>query len=162
MAVGLFILGGSVYASKGEPGSEHDPIVSKSYVDAQLSGYQDKIDELTVQVLSLMEQVENNKEVGGNVEQVVDKTTTNYQLVTIPKGDTLVGEQGTEVIVRSGNGQIVAGDGGGLQDLTEGVDILSGEAAEKYHLLLIPRADGRGILANSELIVMVRGGYTIQ
>ncbi len=149
------VLGTSVYATKAEPGSEGDPIVTKSYVDSQIGTYKKTIDDLTVQVLDLKEQLQAD-------ENDTATSNTGYELLTIPKGGMLVGEQGTEFIVRAGNGTIVAGGGGGLQDLTDGVDLPSGSNAKKYHLLLIPRADGRGVLAESELIVMIRGGYTIQ
>ena len=88
--------------------------------------------------------------------------SSSYEVVTVPAGQSIVGKQGTEIIVRSGNGQVLASDGGGLQDMTEGTDLLGGSEIPKYHLVIIPREDGRGIYATKDLIVMVRGGYNIQ
>lgn len=147
IALSILIVGTSAYASKGEPGSANDPLVTKSYIDSKLQELETKLK------LELASNQANTKP---------DTKNMTFEVVTVPKGSTIVGEQGTEIIVRSGSGQIVSGAGGGLQDMTDGVDALAGTNAKKYHLMIVPRDDGRGINATTELIVMVRGGYTIQ
>ena len=76
-------------------------------------------------------------------------------------GSTIYGKQSSEIIVRSGEGTVVATSAGGIQDVTDGVDLLGGTKAPNNNLLIIPREDGRGILADKPMVVMVRGGYTI-
>ncbi len=146
------VVGSSVYAAKGDAGSSNDPLVTKSYVDSKVTQLQKTV-EVQASMIDLLAQEINNM---GKEE------SSGYEVVTVPAGQSIVGKQGTEIIVRSGNGQVLASDGGGLQDMTEGTDLLGGSEIPKYHLVIIPREDGRGIYATKDLIVMVRGGYNIQ
>ena len=146
------VVGSSVYAAKGDAGSSNDPLVTKSYVDSKVTQLQKTV-EVQASMIDLLTQEINNM---GKEE------SSSYEVVTVPAGQSIVGKQGTEIIVRSGNGQVLASDGGGLQDMTEGTDLLGGSEIPKYHLVIIPREDGRGIYATKDLIVMVRGGYNIQ
>lgn len=146
------VVGSSVYAAKGDAGSSNDPLVTKSYVDSKVTQLQKTV-EVQASMIDLLTQEINNM---GKEE------SSSYEVVTVPVGQSIVGKQGTEIIVRSGNGQVLASDGGGLQDMTEGTDLLGGSEIPKYHLVIIPREDGRGIYATKDLIVMVRGGYNIQ
>ena len=85
--------------------------------------------------------------------------------VALKPGKILIADAGTEFIVRSGNAVIYTEVASGVADLTDGKDLLNGETAPKNHLLSFPR-EGRGIQVKegqtSNLIVMVRGGYTIK
>ena len=146
------VVGSRVYAAKGDAGSSNDPLVTKSYVDSKVTQLQKTV-EVQASMIDLLTQEINNM---GKEE------SSSYEVVTVPAGQSIVGKQGTEIIVRSGNGQVLASDGGGLQDMTEGTDLLGGSEIPKYHLVIIPREDGRGIYATKDLIVMVRGGYNIQ
>lgn len=120
--LGGFLVGHQGRASSVAPGSDADPLVTKSYVD---------------QFLALV-------------------------VFELAKGQTLVGGAGTEIIVRSGTAKAVAGQLGGVCDLTGGRDLAQGETVKANHLLLVPRADGRGIRADTAVWVMVRGPYTIK
>ncbi|MBP3912299.1 MAG: hypothetical protein J6D39_12545 [Niameybacter sp.] len=146
------VVGSSVYAAKGDAGSSNDPLVTKSYVDSKVTQLQKTV-EVQASMIDLLTQEINN---------MSKEESSSYEVVTVPAGQSIVGKQGTEIIVRSGNGQVLASDGGGLQDMTEGTDLLGGSEIPKYHLVIIPREDGRGIYATKDLIVMVRGGYNIQ
>lgn len=112
---------GSVFA-QGTPGTETDPLVSKSYVD-QLA---------------------------------------RWRLVTVEAGRTLVASEGTELVLRAGQAKAVASASGGLADVTAGKDLANREVIKANHLLLVPRGDGRGIQAVTQVILLVRGGYGIQ
>lgn len=127
----IVIIGTAVFNTFAAPGEENDPLVSKSYVDAQ-------------------------------VASVKAATGTTFVVVRVDAGKKLMGEEGTEVIVRSGEATAIDNGQNGVSDLTAGVDLKTGQKAQLDHLLLIPRDDGRGIAAVSELYVMVRGGYTLQ
>lgn len=121
----LTVMGASaVWANNGSgsPGSEGDPIVSKSYVDARAS----------------------------------------YKPVSLTTGQKFIGGEGCEVILRSGEANIIAGGENGVADLTQGVDLKGGAPITLNHMLLIPRHDGRGLVATTDIWVMVRGSYTIQ
>jgi hypothetical protein len=47
-------------------------------------------------------------------------------------------------------------------DVTSGRDLTSNERVAANHLLLVPRNDGRGILAEGKVWALVRGVYTIK
>lgn len=162
--LGVLVMGTSAYAAKGDAGSSNDPLVTKSYVDhkiAEVGGgaSQSALSKLESQIQTQAQMIDIlTQEINGLKQQ----GSSSYEVVTVPAGQSIVGKQGTEIIVRSGNGQVLASEGGGLQDMTEGIDLLVGKEVPKYHLVIVPREDGRGIYATKDLIVMVRGGYNIQ
>lgn len=159
------LLAGSAYAVAKEPGTTNDPLVTKSYVDQKISALKGQssgsgsTNSLEKEIAELSLEMEI-------LTQEMDKLRTEkssaYEVVTVPQGNSIFGKQGTEMIVRSGEGVVLASQGGGLQDMTEGTDLNDQSSVPKFHLIIIPREDGRGLYANKELIVMVRGGYTIQ
>ena len=124
----------AVGAAGYEPGSSDDPVVTKSYVDAQIAALK--------------------KGDGG--------TATVFEPVFVEAGKTLVGGGGTELILRSGGALAVAKGADGLSDVTEGKDLAGGFAVTRNHLLLVPRDDGRGISAATDIWVMVKGTYSIE
>ncbi|MGI6130014.1 MAG: hypothetical protein ACOYEO_07995 [bacterium] len=80
------------------------------------------------------------------------------QVVELEAGEVLRGEAGTEIVLRSGQAAAITTSQGGISDLTAGRDIQNGEAVPANHLLLIPRSDGRGLRALTNIVVLVRGG----
>ncbi|MBR0598919.1 hypothetical protein [Sinanaerobacter chloroacetimidivorans] len=128
--VGLTAVAGAVDTT---PGSEGDPVVTKSYVDAQIA-----------QLKS-----------GGSASDT-------YKAVQLTAGQKLIGNEGTEVILRSGEATAIDNGANGVSDITGAKDLMTGQTVAQNHLLLIPRSDGRGILAATEVWIMVRGSYTIQ
>lgn len=127
----------SASADVAEPGSESDPLVTKSYVDKALY----------------------------NLKQYVDGKSggsTSFEIVYLEQGQLLIGDKGTEIILRSGIASVVDSDKGGLADVTAGRDITKGENVNQNHLLIVPRDDGRGLRAeNNHVVVLVKGGYTV-
>lgn len=83
-------------------------------------------------------------------------------VIELAPGDILKGYSGTQIILRSGKAAVVDTELGGLCDSTQGVDLRNGDEVRANHLLLVPRDDGRGIKATSQVIVMVRGNFTIE
>lgn len=134
----FLIIATTLYAAG--PGTADDPVVTKSYVDKVVNDLAQKL----------------------NLNGNADSGANTYQVVTVKPGQVILGKQGTEIIVRSGEGIVLSSAAGGLQDMTEGADIEGGNLAPRYHLLIVPKEDGRGIMATKELIVMVRGGHIIQ
>lgn len=127
----------AVRADIKEPGSENDPLVTKSYVD----------------------------KVFLNIKQYIDSKSSgssNLEVVYLDKGQVALGEKGTEMILRSGIASVVDSAGGGLADVTSGNDLTKGSAVLQNHLLIVPRDDGRGLRAeNNNVVLLVRGNYTI-
>ncbi len=122
------------YAVAATPGSDTDPVVSLSYLNEVFK-----------------------PEVKDEIGQ-----TTQFQLVNLSKDQKLIGGMGTEMILRMGSANVVATEMGGLSDVTLGTDISNGYAAPSNHLLIVPRDDGRGIVALNDCIVMVKGTYEIK
>ncbi|MGI6734558.1 MAG: hypothetical protein ACOX4J_10425 [Anaerovoracaceae bacterium] len=133
VALALIVTTVAVGAAGYEPGSAEDPVVTKSYVDAQIASL---------------------KGTGGS--------SAVFQPVFVEAGKKLIGGEGTEIILRSGSALAVASGQDGLSDVTEGKDLKGGFAVTRNHLLLIPRADGRGISAAEDIWVMVKGTYSIE
>lgn len=117
----LIGIGAAVWAAGDAPGSEGDPVVSKSYVDEK----------------------------------------TSFSPVQLAEGQRLIGGEGAEIILRSGEASAIDNGENGVSDLTAGADLMSGAPVGLNHLLLVPRDDGRGIAALTEVWVMVRGNYEI-
>lgn len=132
MGLGVTLMASVAYGFGAEPGTINDPLVTKSYVDQKV------------------------QEMGGSSQN------NTYQVVFVPAGEVILGKQGTEIILRSGKARAVDSTGGGLQDMTDGVDVVGGQDIARYHLMIIPRDDGRGMVSEKDCTFMVRGGYEIQ
>ncbi|MEG1583473.1 MAG: hypothetical protein RR131_02500 [Anaerovorax sp.] len=117
-------------AATTTPGSENDPVVTKSYVDAQI------------------------KANAGAAK--------SYEAVFVNMGKKVLGGNGTEIILRSGEAKSLAKGSNGIADLTDGKDLMGNQGIVQNHLLLVPRNDGRGIVATTDIWIMVKGSYTIQ
>jgi hypothetical protein len=117
------------------PGSEDDPVVTKSYVDGQIA--------------TIKQYVDNNSGSGA----------ATYKPLQVAPGKTLIGGEGTEIILRSGEATAIDNGSNGISDITAGKDLWTGNPVALNHLLLIPRADGRGIKATTDIWVLIRGSY---
>lgn len=91
----------------------------------------------------------------------VDKAST-FSVVTLPQGSVLVGEAGCELILRMGTATVIATEKGGLCDTTIGGDWPNGSAVPSNHNLIVPLSDGRGISADTDVILMVKGSYSLK
>ena len=98
------------------------------------------------------------------VNQKVAAADGQYVIVYLTKGQKLLPTASAELVLRSGSATALAPDTTqGLSDLTSGSEIYKGSSVTKNHQLLVPRADGRGIVITSnEAYVMVRGDYEIK
>jgi len=85
-----------------------------------------------------------------------------YAIVNISKGDIIVCDAGCEFIIRMGSGKIMATSKGGICDVTSGTDLANGSVAPSNHHLIVPLSDGRGMVANTDMIIMIKGKYEIQ
>ncbi|NLY44143.1 MAG: hypothetical protein GX066_09315 [Clostridiaceae bacterium] len=134
-----------VYAAVIEPGSEGDPLVTKSYIEEVMMP---KIKQ------EILEAVKGSS---GSPEQPL-----KFEVVSVQKGQKLIGGAGTELILRMGKATVIATQKGGLADTTQGVDLPNGVPMPANHLLIIPVDDGRGFSANEDVLVMVKGTYRLE
>lgn len=150
----LILIGGRV--SFSEPGSQSDPLVTFSYVEK-------KFEEIKTYV---------NEKMGESAGDT--KTASTWEVVEVSGGQSLIGKDGTELILRSGkgtsisnisqisvNGNKLAVDNG-LTDVTDGKDLKMGDSIPRDHLLIIPRDDGRGVKCSSDSFFLVKGDYSVK
>ncbi len=122
-------------AAAAAPGTDDDPLVSKSYIDSVVYPY---------------------------IDNAVASGSGGVSILNLKKGQSLYGQAGTELIVRGGTAEIIATSKGGVCDVTSGFDVADGIAAHPNHLHIVPVADGRGLRATSDAIIMVRGSYEVK
>ncbi len=133
IVISVFAVTVAAAAAADTPGSEGDPVVTKSYVDSQIA------------------------QLSGS-----GAASNSYVVVQVGVGQKLLGKGGTEIILRSGEATAIDNGANGVSDMTAGKDLMTGQSVGQNHLLLVPKDDGRGIQALTDLFVMVRGAYTIQ
>ncbi|MCG0275305.1 MAG: hypothetical protein L5655_03945 [Thermosediminibacteraceae bacterium] len=139
LALVLLLGYGISRANIGEPGSAEDPLVTKSYVDkvvAELKG-----------------------SLGGS--SPIGQQTGSFEVVNLNKGERLIAGKGTEIILRSGKAVVVDSELGGIADVTNGKDLKKDEIAPQNHLLIVPRDDGRGLIAQTDVVLVVRGSFKV-
>ena len=147
LGVCLALTGGKM-AAFSEPGGTDDPVVTKSYI----------VDKVIPEIKAY---VDERFGIAAS-EGVVTARPDSFTVVNVSAGHKVICEAGTELILRMGKGTIIATQKGGLADTTIGYDLPDGTEMPSNHNLVVPVADGRGFLANSDVIVLVKGGYTIQ
>lgn len=158
-------------AATGAPGSESDPVVTKSYVDKTVKNAAEAAAKAAAEeaagpaaeaavekeIDALTGKIKEELEIGAGTA-----SANAFIVENVPTGMSLIGAGGTEIIVRSGQAKAIDGPDGGLCDMTQGADLATGSSITNNHLLLCPRDDGRGVFAATELWVMVRGAYDIR
>ncbi len=148
---------------------ENDPLVSLSYIDEVVKPeYEAKIKELSDIITSLTDTVialeEKISALEGPPPEASDGTDGQYEVVHITnKGSKLLADSPCEIILRSGTAIAVSPIENGLNNITDGSELLNAAEIPLYNCLLVPRGgDGRGIQITSEgAYVMVRGEYQI-
>lgn len=138
----ILILAGTiaVVQAAGTPGSQDDPVVTKSYVDGKISELRSSIK-------------------GGTASSGGSDV---FQVVEVEAGKKVLGGAGTEMILRGGEASALDNGKDGVSDLTAGTDLKGGAAIVRNHHLLVPLADGRGIQTRAKAWVMIKGTYTIE
>lgn len=164
-----------------EPGSDEDPLVTKSYVDSELK-------KLTAQMNSKInllkselrksksdEAIETIKEKLFELEKTIDNFNnqiegqskyTKFKVVELEAGQSIILGDSAEIILRSGKALAIAGEkGDGLADITTDSkknNLVTDDIVPLNHLLLISRDDGRGMKAVTKIWVLVKGDYKIE
>jgi len=162
-------------AGAGQPGSDSDPLVTKSYVDqkiAQLSSQigsgsgsannatiaqlQTDVGDLTKFVIDALAEIESLKNRVAGLEN-------GFTVVEAKAGQKIILSGGSEAILRSGSAEAIVGTYGGLVDASVGGDIdKNGMKIPVQHLLISARSDGRGMLIKEKSYLLIRGSYTVK
>jgi len=117
-------------------GSREDPVVTASYVAKFVS------DVLEAQI-----------------------SEASFQLVELTQDQRIRAKSGSlELIVRPGSrARVTAQNGTGIADVTAGKELMGGDNAPVNHLLVIPRADRRGlVILSATAYILIRGDYEIE
>lgn len=118
-----------------------------------------KEDELSTKVSDLSIMLED---ISGQVNNEDIQAGLKFKIIELAKGKQLVAGESTEIIVRAGTAKAVGSESGGLADFTAGKDIQSGGLIPLNHFLLVPRDDGRGLKANTKIVILIKGTYSIK
>lgn len=143
-------------------GTADDPVVTKSYVDKCISDAlsTNKIskNDIINEVLSKIETTNDNE------VPIVTETSeyNNYKAVELKKGKIILGEEGTEIILRSGIAFAYITGVDSILDISTGTSLIDKNSISKNHLIIIPRGDGRGIRATEDAWILVKGKYSIE
>ncbi|MBE7013042.1 MAG: hypothetical protein E7416_03100 [Ruminococcaceae bacterium] len=145
LVVALCVVMAGVVISYAQPGDESDPVVTLSYIkDTVIPTIYDYIDD------KLSGKTDN----GGEAEK--------FSVLELAEGRKIICDSGCEIILRAGEAEIIATEKGGLADTTMGADLADGTAVPGNHLLIVPVADGRGVEAVKDCILMVKGKYSVK
>lgn len=86
---------------------------------------------------------------------------SSFSVVNLKAGQILIGDAGCEIILRMGSATVIATEKGGLCDITIGGDWPTGSLVPANHNLIVPVSDGRGVKADTDIILMVKGTYSM-
>ncbi|MGN1347194.1 MAG: hypothetical protein ACI4V1_10445, partial [Eubacteriales bacterium] len=91
------------------------------------------------------------------------QASSSYEVVELHYGDALYAASACDIMLRSGSAFCIAPDASqGIADYTAGAEIYNAQYLTKNHMCLIPRGDGRGIMADSDSVyIMIGGEYAI-
>ncbi len=80
-----------------------------------------------------------------------------WRVTTVPAGEKLSLDLGSEAVLRSGKAEVIKAKSGGLADLTEGEDVPGGVLVPANHYLISASSDGRGVKAITTSVFLTRG-----
>ena len=130
-SLGIFKAGMMVgAANEAKPGSVNDPLITKSYLESYIAS------------LGL----------SGS------SSSAGYSKVVLQKGSTLIGSEGTEIVLYSGSANAYV-KGEQLVNVTIGEAYEDGMTLGKFCVYLCPDKSS-GIVAMSDVVVYVKGNYT--
>ena len=175
-------------ATSAQPGSEFDPLVTKSYVDEQIklltqkigtgtpsggssggasSGTVDQqvLDNIRTDVRDLINitidaftRIDSLERQNLELIRRIEELEKGFVVVELSKGKKVLLGAGSEVLVRSGETTAVSGEMGCLADATDAKDLNDGAKIPNQHLLISSREDGIGIYITSDKAFMLIRG----
>ena len=160
-------------AIANEVGSQGDPLVTLSYLNETfltqiMAGVDEKLAARSEQLSEkIMEQIGSAKrdiliELGSSYSDENGGMAVSFTAVTLAPGQTLYGGAGCEVLLRSGSAVCISEGKSvpGLVDTTDGTSINHASALVQNHLYMMTAQ--RGVMAQEEIVLLVRGEYVIQ
>ncbi len=148
IVAGLVCLCSLFIITLAAPGTDDDPLISLSYIEDVL--------------IPKIEQYVESKLAGLSAGGTEQGTANAFIVVEAKQGDEIICSAGAELILRMGKAEIIATEKGGLADTTAGYDLANGTEMPANHLLIVPVGDGRGLKAQTDIIVMIKGDYNVK
>lgn len=163
VAITSMLIFGTLVLASSSPGGESDPLITKSYLDQYVTPTLQS--EINAQAEAEIDRllVTLNEELELLQEQVAANTnrTGQYEVVTLSKGEELVLDLGSQVVLRIGTATVTSTENPALVDLTQGSTLNSGTNLTVNHLYL-SSIEGRTLTATANTTkIMVYGGYVI-
>jgi hypothetical protein len=119
-----------------------DPLVTLSYIEKRFDEFKGYVD----------------YKIGDGVS-----VNSKFEVLNIKAGSTIIfTSESTEFILRSGKSTAISSNNGGLANLITGIDLKTGDNVDLNNLILIPRNDGRGVLAVTDIWIMIKGQYELR
>ncbi len=134
-----------------EPGTEGDPVVTLSYITEKV------IPDIYAYIDSKI-----SGKIDGVASSGVASDAAVFSVVEVPSGREVICNAGCEIILRSGKAKVIATAKGGIADATAGCDLPNGSEAPSNHLMIVPVDDGRGVYADTDCILMIKGNYSVK
>ncbi len=143
---GIMFCGGIAVgaATTAGPGSQNDPVVSKSYLEYRLEKLQTEIENGTGTKAS------DSSAVG--VNPAAASAFGKYERVELTRGERLMPGEGSTIILYSGSCTAVGA--AGLVNLTDATVYKESYSIPMYNICLVPD-DASGIVAGSTAVVFV-------
>lgn len=158
--IGIILIVGIWAVAATNYGSQSDPLITLSYITDVLTGQitnkvnaqiDTKVTALKTELETRLTQLESANGTGDSAE---------FTVISLSSGQTLTGNIGTELMLRVGTAVCSAASSPGLIDSTSAEILENGGSMIKNHMYLIT-INGRGIKATADVMVLVRGQYTI-
>jgi hypothetical protein len=156
LAVGIWAVATTNY------GSQSDPLITLSYIKDVLTGQiTDQVNLMMDTKLAALKEEMNDKislleGQGGGASEDNQK----FSVVSLSEGQVLTGEVGTELMLRVGSARCYASGSPGLIDTTTAGTLENNGSMSKNHMYMVT-IGGRGMIAATNVMVLVRGAYTI-
>lgn len=145
----ILALGAAGFVFAADPGSDDDPLISKSYIDSVV------LPKIYSYIDSAVAKLEPSDSQGAS---------DVFEVVNVEAGKTVIASAGTEMILRMGSASVIGSARGGISDVTGGEDLADKAGVPSNHLLIVPLDDGRGVTVGNEgdAILMIKGSYEIK
>ena len=138
-------------------GTSNDPLVTLSYLtDVFKSSVMTEVDSKISTAESDLTKKFNDK-----LSSAGMGGTSDFEVVSLTSGQKIVGEVGTEILLRLGTATCNASSTPGLVDTTSGSTINNGASLAANHMYLVS-IDGNGIKASGSATLLVAGSYTVE
>lgn len=164
--IGVPVLALTISFNSYAAGTANDPLISKSYFDEIVKGLQTKINALEIKVdnmqnVNIIDNGNSNNN-NNNSDNNVNMAEFRYVPVSAVKGQSILGGEGCEIILRAGD-CVAKSTANGVVNATTGAELYNGTGIPTNNVIIVPRNDGRGVtVTSSEAWFMVKGTYTIK